>query len=183
MARRTVFSEDPAAMARHWLEQGARRLHLVDLNGAFAGKPRNESAIKAIVERGRRRDPDPARRRHPRPGHHRALSRRRHQLRHHRHRGGEEPRLPAGRLHRVPRPHHRRPGRQGRQGRGGRLVEDDRPRRGRPGAEIRGLRRRGRDLYRHRPRRHAHRRQHRGHGQAGARADDPGDRQRRAHQS
>lgn len=45
----TVFSEDPAAMARHWLEQGARRLHLVDLNGAFAGKPRNEAAIRAIV--------------------------------------------------------------------------------------------------------------------------------------
>ncbi|HSD60114.1 MAG TPA: 1-(5-phosphoribosyl)-5-[(5-phosphoribosylamino)methylideneamino]imidazole-4-carboxamide isomerase [Burkholderiales bacterium] len=46
----TVFSEDPAAMAQHWLEQGARRLHLVDLNGAFAGKPRNEAAITAIVE-------------------------------------------------------------------------------------------------------------------------------------
>jgi phosphoribosylformimino-5-aminoimidazole carboxamide ribotide isomerase len=45
----TVFSDDPAAMARKWLELGARRLHLVDLNGAFAGKPRNESAIKAIV--------------------------------------------------------------------------------------------------------------------------------------
>ncbi|MFA9441490.1 1-(5-phosphoribosyl)-5-[(5-phosphoribosylamino)methylideneamino]imidazole-4-carboxamide isomerase [Uliginosibacterium sp. sgz301328] len=46
----TVFSEDPAAMARHWLEQGARRLHLVDLNGAVAGKPKNESAIRAIVD-------------------------------------------------------------------------------------------------------------------------------------
>jgi phosphoribosylformimino-5-aminoimidazole carboxamide ribotide isomerase len=46
----TVFSEDPGAMARHWRNQGARRLHLVDLNGAFAGKPRNEPAIKAIVE-------------------------------------------------------------------------------------------------------------------------------------
>ncbi|WP_018411842.1 1-(5-phosphoribosyl)-5-[(5-phosphoribosylamino)methylideneamino]imidazole-4-carboxamide isomerase [Methyloversatilis thermotolerans] len=45
----TVFSEDPAAMARHWLNAGARRLHLVDLNGAIAGKPKNESAIKAIV--------------------------------------------------------------------------------------------------------------------------------------
>lgn len=45
----TVFSEDPAAMARHWVEQGGRRLHLVDLNGAFAGKPVNEGAIKAIV--------------------------------------------------------------------------------------------------------------------------------------
>ena len=46
----TVFSEDPRAMARHWVEQGARRLHLVDLNGAFAGKPKNEAAIKAILE-------------------------------------------------------------------------------------------------------------------------------------
>lgn len=45
----TVFSEDPAAMARHWIDQGARRLHLVDLDGAFAGKPKNESAIKAIL--------------------------------------------------------------------------------------------------------------------------------------
>jgi len=46
----TVFSEQPAAMARHWIEQGARRLHLVDLNGAFAGKPKNEAAIRAICE-------------------------------------------------------------------------------------------------------------------------------------
>jgi phosphoribosylformimino-5-aminoimidazole carboxamide ribotide isomerase len=45
----TVFSEDPAASATQWLEQGARRLHLVDLNGAVAGKPRNEAAIRAIV--------------------------------------------------------------------------------------------------------------------------------------
>ena len=45
----TVFSEDPAAMARHWVEKGAQRLHLVDLNGAFAGKPVNEGAIKSIV--------------------------------------------------------------------------------------------------------------------------------------
>ncbi len=46
----TVFSEEPAAMAAHWVAQGARRLHLVDLNGAFAGIPKNEAAIKAIVE-------------------------------------------------------------------------------------------------------------------------------------
>ncbi len=46
----TVFSEDPAAMARHWIDQGAKRLHLVDLNGAFAGKPKNEAAIKAILK-------------------------------------------------------------------------------------------------------------------------------------
>lgn len=45
----TVFSEDPGAMARHWVEQGGKRLHLVDLNGAFAGKPINESAIKSII--------------------------------------------------------------------------------------------------------------------------------------
>ncbi|MGC9163953.1 MAG: 1-(5-phosphoribosyl)-5-[(5-phosphoribosylamino)methylideneamino] imidazole-4-carboxamide isomerase, partial [Thiomonas sp.] len=46
----TVFSDDPAAMARHWIDQGAERLHLVDLNGAFAGKPRNAEAIAAILE-------------------------------------------------------------------------------------------------------------------------------------
>jgi len=49
MERSTVFSEDPAAMARRWLDAGARRLHLVDLNGAFAGKPVNEAAVKAIL--------------------------------------------------------------------------------------------------------------------------------------
>jgi phosphoribosylformimino-5-aminoimidazole carboxamide ribotide isomerase len=46
----TVFSDDPAAMARHWLAQGARRLHLVDLNGAFAGKPKNALAIEGIIK-------------------------------------------------------------------------------------------------------------------------------------
>ncbi len=46
----TVFSEDPAAMARHWLDKGARRLHLVDLDGAVAGKPKNESAIRTIID-------------------------------------------------------------------------------------------------------------------------------------
>jgi len=45
----TTFGEDPAAMARRWVDAGARRLHLVDLNGAFAGKPVNEGAIKAII--------------------------------------------------------------------------------------------------------------------------------------
>jgi len=49
MQASTVFSEDPAAMARRWINAGARRLHLVDLNGAFAGKPVNEPAIKAIL--------------------------------------------------------------------------------------------------------------------------------------
>ena len=46
----TVFSDDPAEMALKWVDQGARRLHLVDLNGAFAGKPKNEAAIRAIVD-------------------------------------------------------------------------------------------------------------------------------------
>jgi phosphoribosylformimino-5-aminoimidazole carboxamide ribotide isomerase len=49
MTSATSFSDDPAAMARRWVAAGGRRLHLVDLNGAFAGKPVNESAVKAIV--------------------------------------------------------------------------------------------------------------------------------------
>lgn len=49
MNEATVFSEDPVAMANYWREQGARRLHVVDLNGAVAGKPKNEPHIKAIL--------------------------------------------------------------------------------------------------------------------------------------
>jgi phosphoribosylformimino-5-aminoimidazole carboxamide ribotide isomerase len=45
----TVYSEDPAATARRWLDAGAHRLHIVDLNGAFAGKPVNDAAIRAIT--------------------------------------------------------------------------------------------------------------------------------------
>ncbi|HUG59665.1 MAG TPA: 1-(5-phosphoribosyl)-5-[(5-phosphoribosylamino)methylideneamino]imidazole-4-carboxamide isomerase [Candidimonas sp.] len=45
----TIFSEDPAAIATQWIDQGARRLHLVDLNGAVAGKPKNQAAIKSII--------------------------------------------------------------------------------------------------------------------------------------
>jgi len=50
MSVSTSFGDDPAAMARRWLDAGARRLHLVDLNGAFAGKPVNEAAVKAIIK-------------------------------------------------------------------------------------------------------------------------------------
>ncbi|MBX3612000.1 MAG: 1-(5-phosphoribosyl)-5-[(5-phosphoribosylamino)methylideneamino]imidazole-4-carboxamide isomerase [Burkholderiaceae bacterium] len=50
MNAETVFSDDPGAVARHWVEQGARRIHLVDLNGAVAGRPRNEAAIRTIVD-------------------------------------------------------------------------------------------------------------------------------------
>ncbi|MDH5218468.1 MAG: 1-(5-phosphoribosyl)-5-[(5-phosphoribosylamino)methylideneamino]imidazole-4-carboxamide isomerase [Gammaproteobacteria bacterium] len=45
----TVYSEDPVEMAAQWVERGARRLHLVDLNGAFAGKPMNAAVIKKIT--------------------------------------------------------------------------------------------------------------------------------------
>jgi phosphoribosylformimino-5-aminoimidazole carboxamide ribotide isomerase len=50
MDQSTVFGEDPTEMALRWVEQGARRLHLVDLNGAFAGKPQNYNAIKSILQ-------------------------------------------------------------------------------------------------------------------------------------
>lgn len=46
----TVFSDDPAAMATQWVEQGCRRLHLVDLNGAFEGKPINGDVVTAIAK-------------------------------------------------------------------------------------------------------------------------------------
>ena len=49
MKEATVFSDDPAATAREWLDKGARRLHVIDLNGAAAGRPKNENAIKAIA--------------------------------------------------------------------------------------------------------------------------------------
>jgi phosphoribosylformimino-5-aminoimidazole carboxamide ribotide isomerase len=49
MDQSTVFG-DPVEMATRWVEAGARRLHLVDLNGAFAGKPQNFAAIKAILK-------------------------------------------------------------------------------------------------------------------------------------
>ncbi|SFF10115.1 1-(5-phosphoribosyl)-5-[(5-phosphoribosylamino)methylideneamino]imidazole-4-carboxamide isomerase [Paracidovorax wautersii] len=50
MDQSTTFGEDPAAMARRWVDAGARRLHLVDLNGAFAGAPKNYGAIKSILK-------------------------------------------------------------------------------------------------------------------------------------
>jgi phosphoribosylformimino-5-aminoimidazole carboxamide ribotide isomerase len=46
----TVFGNDPAAMARRWADDGAERLHLVDLDGAKAGKPVNTEAVRAIVK-------------------------------------------------------------------------------------------------------------------------------------
>jgi phosphoribosylformimino-5-aminoimidazole carboxamide ribotide isomerase len=50
MEQATVFSDDPVKMARHWVDLGAERLHVVDLNGARSGKPVNEPVIRRIVE-------------------------------------------------------------------------------------------------------------------------------------
>ena len=50
MAEATIFSDDPVAMASHWRDQGCRRLHIVDLDGAFAGEPRNRELIQSMVE-------------------------------------------------------------------------------------------------------------------------------------
>lgn len=50
MDQSTTFGEDPSQMARLWVSRGARRLHLVDLNGAFAGQPKNEAAIRKLLK-------------------------------------------------------------------------------------------------------------------------------------
>lgn len=50
MQRDTVYSEDPVAVARRWVDAGARRLHLVDLNGAVDGRPVNHEIIHAVAE-------------------------------------------------------------------------------------------------------------------------------------
>src|SRR5947209_5525094 len=49
MSSATVFSDDPVQMARHWAAHGARRLHIIDLNGAIAGRPKNEKVIRDIT--------------------------------------------------------------------------------------------------------------------------------------
>ena len=46
----TIFSEDSVEVARRWRDEGAERIHLVDLNGAFAGKPQNASVVRAIID-------------------------------------------------------------------------------------------------------------------------------------
>ena len=50
MEKDTVFSDNPGAQAREWQEQGAELLHIVDLDGAFAGQPKNRGAIEAILK-------------------------------------------------------------------------------------------------------------------------------------
>jgi phosphoribosylformimino-5-aminoimidazole carboxamide ribotide isomerase len=49
MSTATVFSDNPVAMAKHWAAQGAKRLHIVDLNGAIAGRPKNEKVIREMI--------------------------------------------------------------------------------------------------------------------------------------
>ncbi len=49
MQKATVYSSDPAAMARKWQDQGAQLLHIVDLNGAFEGEPKNLGHVEAIA--------------------------------------------------------------------------------------------------------------------------------------
>ena len=50
MEDETVFGDDPVSVAQRWVDAGARRLHMVDLNGAFEGKPVNAGAVKAVAE-------------------------------------------------------------------------------------------------------------------------------------
>ncbi len=50
MNRETTYSDDPAAMAGHWIEQGARRIHIVDLDGASQGRPVNANIVHKIAK-------------------------------------------------------------------------------------------------------------------------------------
>jgi len=50
MEDETVFGDDPVAVAQRWVDAGARRLHMVDLNGAFKGKPVNSGVIRSVAE-------------------------------------------------------------------------------------------------------------------------------------
>src|SRR3954465_6370952 len=54
MARATVFNLDPAAQAKSFADQGFEYLHVVDLDGAFAGKPMNARAVEAVAGVGKR---------------------------------------------------------------------------------------------------------------------------------
>lgn len=45
----TIYSNDPGAVAKRWEDEGARYLHVVDLDGAFEGEPRNWDGVRAIL--------------------------------------------------------------------------------------------------------------------------------------
>jgi hypothetical protein len=72
MNRATVYADDPAAQAMLFAEQGAEFLHVVDLDGAFAGRPENAEAVEGIIEISRLY---PIGRRYPQPANRRALVR------------------------------------------------------------------------------------------------------------
>ena len=90
-----VYGDDPAAMAQHWAAQGATRLHVVDLNGAIAGRPQNER--DRAPSSTRVDDPGRGRRRHPRARDAMRYRRSRRRPRRLRHRGGEDPGRGPGR--------------------------------------------------------------------------------------
>ena len=85
MARATVFHRDPAAQAHAFETQGFKYLHIVDLDGAFAGKPVNAAAVERILETIV--NSGAARRRRARHGDSRSLAGKRRHPRDHRHRG------------------------------------------------------------------------------------------------
>ena len=89
MESATVYSADPGAMARHWVEAGARRLHVVDLDGAFAGRPVNRGR-GASHRRDRRHGTCAGRGRHTRSGNGAKLSRCRREPGHYRDLGDRE---------------------------------------------------------------------------------------------
>jgi len=153
-----VFSKIPSAWPSHWKAEGARRLHLVDLNGAAAGKPRNESVIRAILQAlgdSRRCKLGGASETWTRSSTISTLGSATIII------GtacGEKSRLPAGRVHGFFRAHHRCARRQGRQV----AVEGWSKMTGHDVVDLakkfQGLWRRGGHLHRYRPRRHADRR-------------------------
>ena len=173
----TVFNDDPAAQARTFEEQGFPYLHLVDLNGAFAG-----SAGQRRRGRGdprRRHHSRAARRRHPRHGHHRGVARQRHRPRHPRHRRRARPRPRARACVEYP-------GRiaVGIDAKGGKVAvegwaETSELTADRAGPAFRGRRRRRHHLHRHRARRHPEGPQPRSDRHAGARHPHPRHRLRR----
>jgi len=102
MARATVFNLDPAAQARAFAAQGFEYLHVVDLDGAFAGKPMNAQAVEAMLAAITMAGA--ARRRHPGPCHHRGLAHQGGCAGDHRHRGGARSRAGEGCGKKIPGP-------------------------------------------------------------------------------
>ena len=179
MARATVFHRDPAAQAQVFESQGFKHLHVVDLDGAFAGKPMNVTAVERISGNGRA--VRAARRRHPRHGDGRGLARQGRQPRDHRHRGSARSGAGQGRPRGISRSKSpsgsTRATARWRCRAGRRPPELDGPRHRAP---LRGRRRRRHRLYRHDARRHAEGLQPRRHGRAGRGDFYPGDRRRAA---